>query len=152
MSQTGTGLARWDAWAAMWTDSCPGSTGSCCYSPSSREEQETPEPPVPPGSLWVRPHAEGREPVALVPPAGCYLHLGSPLWRLCFSSMWAVRTQLLGALGETTGCRGACCRAHGRMRQVAPSTVKKTLPGFPTTLEHNFRFRTLGLKSSEDSS
>ena len=117
----------------MWTDSCPGSTGSCCYSPSSREEQETPEPPVPPGSLWVRPHAEGREPVALVPPAGCYLHLGSPLWRLCFSSMWAVRTQLLGALGETTGCRGACCRAHGRMRQVAPSTVKKTLPGFPLT-------------------
>ena len=69
-----------------------------------------------------------------------------------FSSVRAVRTQLLGALGETTGCGGACCRAHGRMRQVAPSTVKKTLLGFPTTLEHSFRFRTLGLKSSKDSS
>lgn len=69
-----------------------------------------------------------------------------------FSSVRAVGTQLLGALGGTTGCGGACCRAHSRMRQVAPSTVKKTLPGFPKTLEHNFRFRTLGLKSSKDSS
>ena len=43
-------------------------------------------------------------------------------------------------------------RAHGRMRQVVPSTIKKTLPGFPTTLEHNVRSRTLGLKSREESS
>lgn len=88
----------------------------------------------------------------LVPTAGCYLHLGAPLRVLGFLSMSAIRTQLLGALGETTGCRGACCRAHGRMRQVVPSTVKKTLPGFPTALEHNVRFRTLGLKSREESS
>lgn len=80
------------------------------------------------------------------------IYMGLSFKEALLSSMRAVRTQLLGALGETTGVSWGPVVGPTAQDETGGSKYRENPPGFPTTLEHNLRFRTLGLKSSKDSS